>query len=59
MLVSGEFIGDKPVGEVKAIDINPHGCSVAGLGCTHPDVKKPAANDPKDGELSVVRMKGV
>lgn len=35
------------------------GCSVTGLVRTRADIKKPVANDPKDGELSVVRMKGV
>lgn len=59
MLVISEFMGGKPVGVVKANVANPSGCSNTGLGGTPPDVRKLMANDPKDGELSVVRSKGV
>ena len=59
MLFAGEFMGGKPVGVVKAIGTNLYGCSTTSLLSTLSDVRKPVESDPKDGELSVIRMKGV
>ena len=59
VLFAGEFMGGKPVGVVKAIGTNLYGCSTTSLLSTLSDVRKPVESDPKDGELSVIRMKGV